>query len=299
MRRLLVNNPVSGNHRSTTLACEIARDRGYQVWDTEKPGDAFELAHRAAVEGVDAIIASGGDGTVNEVIHGVDHAGMLRKSRLGVVPTGTGNGFAKDIGISSVRSAFDAIESGHVRLLDLGTANDHLFIKTCSSGFPATLSAHTTHEMKRFFGLTAYGLGAVPSALDALQSQHADTLPKLHARVGSEDDPMWTGTAAMVLIGNSRRFPGLRYRQAPMEDGLLEVVVVKRPSVVQTLRRAEPLAMRFDSPYLLRTQTAELEIEAPAPTLFSLDGEIIERTHLTISVRPKAVQFCVGDQYEY
>jgi YegS/Rv2252/BmrU family lipid kinase len=269
------------------------------VWHTEEPGDAFDLAQRAAVEGVDVIVASGGDGTVNEVVRGVDRAGKLTSSRLGVVPTGTGNGFARDIGITGVRSAFDAIESGTVRSLDLGTAADRLFVKTCVSGFPATVSAHTTHEMKRFFGLTAYGLGALPSALDAVQGRRADSLPELRARVGPDDAPTWTGTAVMVLVGNSRRFPGLRYRQAPMEDGLLEVVVVKRPSVLRNRRRVESSAAASDSPSLLRTRAAELEVEAPAPTLFSLDGEIVERAHLEIGVRPRAVQWYVGDQYEY
>jgi len=84
-----------------------------------------------------------------------------------------------------------------------------------------------------------------------------------------------------------------------MEDGLLEVVVVKRPSVLRNRRRVESSAAASDSPSLLRTRAAELEVEAPAPTLFSLDGEIVERAHLEIGVRPRAVQWYVGDQYEY
>jgi len=56
--------------------------------------------------------------------------------------------------------------------------------------------------------------------------------------------------------------------------------------------------MNADSPYLLQTRTTELNIEAPAPTLFSLDGEIIERTRLTVGIRPNAVQYFVGSKYE-
>ncbi|ODR81156.1 hypothetical protein BG842_04835 [Haladaptatus sp. W1] len=298
MHRVLVNNPASGNRQLTTQAREIALDQEYEIHDTTKPRDAFELARRAVLEEANVVVACGGDGTVNEVVRGVDAERGLATSRLGVIPTGTGNGFAKDIGITTIQDAFDVLDSEQVRSLDLGTANNHLFLKTCVSGFPATLSAHTTHEMKHFFGIAAYGLGAIPSALDALHGLGADSLPALRVRVGSSDNPIWTGTAVMVLTGNSRRFPGVISRQASMEDGLLEVVVVKRPSVLRTLRRAEPSATKFDTPYLLRVQTSELEIEAPVPTLFSLDGELIKRKHLTIGVLPQSVQFYVGDHYQ-
>jgi diacylglycerol kinase family enzyme len=227
MGRVLVCNPVSGNRRVAARAREFALDREYDVRDTSGPGDAVDIARRAATEGADLVVACGGDGTVNEVVRGVDGAGALADVRLGVVPTGTGNGFAEDVGITGVRDAFEAVESGTVRSLDLGTADDRLFLKTCVSGIPAAVSAHTTPDMKRYFGLSAYGLGALPSALDSLQGRHGEALPRLRVRLGDPNDPTWAGRAVLLLVGNSRRFPGLVFHQAPMEDGLLESVVVK------------------------------------------------------------------------
>lgn len=297
MGRVLVCNPVSGNRRAAARARELALDHGYDVRDTSGPGDAVDIARRAATEGADLVVACGGDGTVNEVVRGVDAAGALADVRLGVVPTGTGNGFAEDVGITGVRDAFEAVESGTVRSLDLGTADDRFFLKTCVSGIPAAVSAHTTPDMKRYFGLSAYGLGALPSALDSLQGRNGEALPRLRVRLGEPNDPTWAGTAVLLLVGNSRRFPGLVFRQAPMEDGLLEAVVVKRPSVLGAIRRTDESATSFDAPSLLRTRTSQLTVEAPAPTPFSLDGEIYRRSSVRIGIRSGALRFHVGEGY--
>ncbi|MFB6107576.1 MAG: diacylglycerol kinase family protein [Haloplanus sp.] len=296
MHRVVIRNPASGNWSRSLRAVQLARARGYEVRDTTAPGDAVEMARAAAAEGATRIVACGGDGTVNEVVWGVDEAGRTGDVELGVVPTGTGNGFAEDVGVFGVRQAFEVLDRGETRRLDLGMAGSRPFLKTCVAGFPAGVSAHTTAAMKRALGVAAYGLGAVPYALDALTESDVEVFSDLSVRVGPASDPLWAGTALLVLVGNSRQFPGLVWRQAPLEDGLLEVVVVKRAAAFRGVRRTDDATHRFETPHLLRVRSRELFVDAPR-TLFSVDGEIQERASLDVGIRPRALRFRVGARY--
>lgn len=297
MRPVMVRNPASGDRNGSARARDLARERGYEVRDTAASGDAAALARDAALAGAEHIVACGGDGTVNEVVWGVDDADRLGDVEFGVVPTGTGNGFAEDVGIVGVEQAFEVLAEGETRRLDLGTADGRPFLKTCVAGVPAGVSARTTGEMKRRFGVAAYGLGALRYVLDAARTSDVGLFPDLAVRVGPETAPQWAGRAVLVLVGNSRQFPGLVWRQAPMEDGLLETVLVKRAAAVSATHRTGGPTGRLEVPHLLRARCRELTVEASEPTQFSIDGEIQERTALTVRIRPRAVQFRVGDRY--
>jgi diacylglycerol kinase (ATP) len=118
--RVLVRNPMSGDRERSKRAAELARARGYEVRDSTRRGETYALARDAAAEGADLVVACGGDGTLNEVVRGVDDADALSETDLAVVPSGTGNNFADNIGIQGVEHAFEVIETGAVRSLDLG-----------------------------------------------------------------------------------------------------------------------------------------------------------------------------------
>lgn len=295
MTWLMIRNPASGNGRRSGQALDIARERGLDVVTSEHPGEAVDLAAEAATQGITHIAACGGDGTTNEVVKGIDQAGRLSEITMGVIPTGTANGFARDIGITSVRQGFDVLEEGRERRIDVGMADSRPFLKSCISGFPADVSAHTTPELKRFTGILAYGLGILPYILEIFRT-HQLTPPEISVRAGSAEDPVWEGRAVLVLAGNSRRFPGIVSRRADVEDGLLDVVIVKRQHALAELREPQNVQVRNES-NLRRLHVAELEFSSDSQTPYSLDGEVIKRRNLAVTVRPSALRFRVGPDY--
>lgn len=292
--RVLVRNPTSGNRRASDRARAIALERGYEVRDSTSPGETVSHATAAANDGATLVAACGGDGTVNEVVRGVMANDALDDVRLGVVPTGTGNDFAATLGIRNVVHAFDVLDAGEVRRLDLGMADGRPFVNSCIGGLPAAASARTTPTMKRRLGSLAYLLSTL---------QHAREFEplRLAIRAGPENAvPVWTGEAVVLLIGNGRSLPGDDRHQANVEDGLLDVVVVERaPPLDYLARGVTERFLRRDSEYLTRLRVPSLAVTHEGdPVQFSLDGEMMRRASLRVRCLQRAVSFHVGARYD-
>ncbi|MFC6824497.1 diacylglycerol/lipid kinase family protein [Halopelagius fulvigenes] len=304
-RRVLVRNPESGDGRQSERARDVAESRGYDLRNSADGDEARTLARDAAAAGATTIVACGGDGTLNRVVRGVDEAGKLDDVRLGVVPAGTGNDFADNVGIRDVEHAFEVVESGEERRIDLGSvrwtdgssggdsgAASNLFLNSCVCGLTAEASARTTPEAKRRFGVLAY-------VLSTLQRTRSFEGLELDVRAGSDREPAWSGQALMLLVGNGRRFPGEGMQQANMEDGLLNVVVVEHaPALDYLTSGAADALLRRDASHLTRLKVPRLVVDAATPRQFSLDGEMVEERHLVADCRPGAMRFAVGETYD-
>lgn len=316
-RRVLVRNPASGDQRRSVRAAQVARERGYEVLNTSEAGEEVAIARGAAADGADAVVACGGDGTLNGVARGVDEAGRLADVTLGVVPAGTGNGFAGNVGIRGVADAFDSVDAGRTRWLDVGMvdwssrpasgdgggegagsdgdepgdprAAVRPFLNSCICGLTAEASARTEPALKQRLGVLAYVLTTL---------QHTGDFEglELDIRAGPERDPVWSGEAALLLIGNARRFPD---RQANVEDGRLDVVVIEGAPAIDFLARgAVERLFQQEVSHLTRLQVPSLVVDAGEPRQFSLDGEMIERERLAISTRERVMEFAVGEGYD-
>ncbi|WP_254535400.1 diacylglycerol/lipid kinase family protein [Halomarina litorea] len=295
---VLVLNPVSGRANHAARVRELAAEHGFSVRETERSGDAVGFARDAAEDGADRVVACGGDGTLNEVVRGLWLADALPEVEFGVVPGGTGNDFADNIGITSVELAFAAIASGERRTIDLGVVRadggDPLpFLNSCICGLTANASANTAPEQKERLGVLAYVLSSLRemATFDGLE---------LSVTPRGEGDP-WHGPAAMVLVGNARRFPGERATQANVEDGLLDVTIVERqPTVdlasgaalVQLLGRDPEWVTRLVTPHL------EIAVRDDDPVTFSLDGEMVTTHRLDVSVAEARLCLPVGGAYD-
>lgn len=290
--RIVVRNPQSGDGIRTRLARDLALDRGYEVLDSQGASHSVELAAEAAERGA-VVIACGGDGTLNHVVQGVREAGRLPDVTIGVIPAGTGNDFADNIGIRGVRHAFEVLESGNERSLDLGVANERPFLNSCVGGITAEGSARTSTALKRRLGVLAY----VVTTLSLVRN--FDAL-RLQVSAGPDRDPVWSGDALMLLVGNGRRFPGERRQQANMEDGRLNVVIIeKRPTLAYLSQGAADRLLRRGGDYLTRVNVSHLHVTHDGdPVQFSLDGSMIETNELTADVEPGALRFLVGPSYE-
>jgi YegS/Rv2252/BmrU family lipid kinase len=290
--RIVVRNPRSGDGKRTRKARDLARDRGYEVLDSTGADHAVALAAEAANR-AEVVVACGGDGTLNNTIQGVRDADRLDDVTLGVIPAGTGNDFADNIGIRGVTHAFDVIENGEARHLDLGVANGDPFLNSCVGGLTANASARTSSSLKRRLGVLAYVL----TTFSLVRNFKALSL---HVSAGPERDPVWSGDALMLLVGNGRRFPGEQMRQANMEDGLLNVVIIEDlPTLDYLSRGAADQLLRRGADYLTRLQVSHLHVtHEDTPAQFSLDGGMIEATELTADCDPGAMRFLVGPSYD-
>ena len=295
MSNTVVLNPESGTGSHGPAVRTVAADYGYTVRETEQPGDAIDCVAAAVDAGSAFIAAAGGDGTLNEVVRGIDAAGALDHVTVGVVPCGTGNNVAANLGITGIEQAFAAFERGERRWVDLGFADDRPFVNSCVGGLTAEASAATSVAQKRRFGTAAYLLSTLRTAR---------SFDSLRVTVEMYDDPettpVWTGEAVGLLIGNARRFPPSGSEQADMEDGRFDVTLVRDTGSVGLLKTAtaERLFNR-ESQWTTRYTVAALDISVDdGPVAFSLDGEIIHRDRLALRIRPRSLRVAVGDAYE-
>ena len=253
------------------------------------------MATEAAESGVSTIVAAGGDGTVNEVVRGIRRADAFDRASLAVVPVGTGNNFAKQLGVPDVATAFDVAESGERRRLDLGQANGHLFVNSCVAGLTADASSRTSPAMKQRLGVVAYLVTTLRTVSDF------ESLRLTVAIDGRERaPPAWTGDALGVLIGNARQFGPRRDGPADAEDGLFDVAVVEDVPVLSLMSDAvvERVFGR-DSTYITRFQARSIAVEVhhPSSVRFSLDGEIIQERRLVFENLPRTLSVAVGEGY--
>lgn len=293
--RVLVLNPVSGSQDHVDDVVKLAADYGFEVRTTSESGDATRFARRAVAD-AELVAAAGGDGTVNEVVNGIVEADALESTAVGVIPAGTGNNFATNIGIEGIEHAFEVIEDGRRRTIDLGIANDHSFVNSCIGGVTAEASSDTASETKRNLGVLAYVKNTLESA------REFDSLP-LRVETAAESDGeferAWEGEALFVLVGNCRRFTSSRTAQADVEDGLLEVTIVEDATIPDLLGGAflEGLFDR-DSAHIVRRRTPSLTIEHRENAIeYSLDGEMLETERLNLDTKPTALEIAVGEGY--
>lgn len=295
-QQIVIYNPGSGSGDHGDRIRRRVDELGYTLEATDCEGEAVTLAEAAVKAGFSTVVAAGGDGTVNEVVQGIDRAGAFGDVELGVLPLGTGNNFAKQIGIPDLDTAFAVLADGDRRRIDLGYASDRLFVNSCVAGLTADSSSETSSAMKSRFGVVAYVLTTLRTVSD-FESLRL-TVDIVDA---GQETTAWRGDALCVLVGNGRRFPTSGTSQADMEDGLLDVVVIKDVSALDLMSDTviERLLGR-DSPSVKRFKTRSLDImiDNPEATRFSLDGEIIRERDLSLTVCPRILTVAVGSTYD-
>lgn len=157
----LIINPFSGTESKKSIPEDVAAAFDQKKVDlmirvTGYPEHATEIARKAAKKKYRYVIAAGGDGTVNEVARAL----VNTDTTLGILPLGSGNGLARDLGIPmDTEKALDIILRGNTRTIDYGIANDHIFFCTCGFGFDAFVSDRFAEDKKRSAGICAQCIG--------------------------------------------------------------------------------------------------------------------------------------------
>ena len=293
-RRVVVLNPESGSADHAGTVRDLAADHGFEVRETAGEGDAPALAAEAAAAGAGFVAAAGGDGTVNEVLDGLHGAGALQEVTVGVVPAGTGNNFASNVGVEGLEHAFEVFADGERRDIDLGVADGRTFVNSCVGGITAEASAATTPDAKENFGVMAYVMNTVQEAVSYESLSLSIETNDAHSRT-------WSGDAAFVLVGNGRRFPVDADTQADMEDGLFEVTIVEDgPTIDVVSEAASERLFGGSGEHIYRLATPGLSVRSidDDPVSFSLDGEMITSHEADIETLPGRVRMPVGEAYD-
>jgi YegS/Rv2252/BmrU family lipid kinase len=292
--RAVVVNPQSGTGDHLDAIRSLADEHDVEVHVSEAAGEAVELAAELAPE-VDVLGAAGGDGTLNEVVRGAYEADALDGPEFVVVPAGTGNNFAGNVGVDGVEDAFELLGGGgRCRRVDLGVADDRPFVNSCICGVTADASNETSSELKGSLGVVAY-------VVETARASASFDGMRLHVETGPADDRDFVGDALFVLIGNGRRFPASGSTQADVEDGLLDVTIMENVPTAEALRdRVTEKLFGGGADAIHRLKTTHLDVSAlqSDPIGFSLDGEMVTTHDLSVDTVPGAFDLRVGEGYD-
>jgi len=280
---LIVNGKVAGNDDlRAAVAWQRALRHRIDVRVTWERGDARRFVSEAGQ--VDLLIAAGGDGTLNEVVHGLMDLSEADRPTLGIVPLGTANDFANGCGIPrDPQKALSLCLKGEAVPIDVGKANDQWFINAASSGFGAEITATTSPDLKRRLGPAAYTVMGAILAINLHHYQRKLILP----------DRELTGSGPAAIVGNGRQTGG-GIQVAPrayIDDGLLDVLVVRQVPPTALLAAARELQqLPPDGEYISYWQTPWLEVHAEEAIPVNLDGEPLRFSTVRYEAVPKAIQ---------
>lgn len=274
---VVILNPAARGSRTPRLRKQVEKlAHGATICMTSGAGEAEALARNAVAEGYARIVAAGGDGTINEIVNGI--AGHNHVA-LGLLPLGTMNVFAAELGLpaNDLGKCWSIIEQNKTRRVDLPRANRKHFVQLAGVGLDAQAVKETSGSFKRNFGPLSYLISAV---------QIASRTPPI-LRIQSEDAS--TAEGSFVLVGNGRlyggRFPF--FKQAVMNDGLLDVIVFKRLGYVDIIRYLQDVVFtpQISSPEVEYFQTKHLRVTSDETVPVEIDGELIGNCPVEFKIR--------------
>jgi YegS/Rv2252/BmrU family lipid kinase len=261
---------------------------------TTAPGDARRLAAEAVGEGYDLIIAAGGDGTVNEALNGLgDAPDGFARARLGVLPLGTVNVFARELKIPlRIERAWDVLQRGREMRIDLprvefsanGTHQKKYFAQLAGAGMDARAIELVDWEHKKKIGPLAYFI----AGLKALREPKPEIIVRAEGREARGE---------LVLIGNGHLYGGPLdvFPPADLRDGLLEICVFPRVDWLTFLRCLPDFIARQKLPesVVQRLRAAVFELDGEPASAFELDGEWAGHLPVTFLVEREKLRVIV------
>lgn len=292
----VIINPIAGAGRRpdvarqrAELATAVLHSRGVdgEVFVTERGGHARELAQAALRRGVSLCIGWGGDGTVNEIASAL----AFTSASLGIVPSGSGNGLSREMGIPfDPRAAFETALGGRDRVIDAGEIEGRLFFNLAGVG----LDARIAHQ----FAATGLVRRGFVRYLEIASNE-------IFRRTTHEYDITIDGRlrrshVLLVAIANGRQYGNgaLIAPAARVDDGRLDVVVIDDRSPWAVIRHVPRLfrGTLADVPGVTISPAVNVEVAAREPLIFHVDGEPCQ-AGLTVSarIRPAALRVRVGN----
>ncbi|GKV57286.1 diacylglycerol kinase [Sporosarcina sp. NCCP-2222] len=271
-RARIIYNPTAGREvfrKHLAEVLERLEQSGYETsaHATTCEGDATEAAKHAVERGFDLIIASGGDGTLNEVVAGV--SSYENRPKIGLIPTGTTNDFARALRIPrDIDAALDIIIKGKSIPVDVGLMNgNRYFINIAGGGRLTELTYEVPSRLKTMLGQLAYYLKGI------------EMLPSIHSSpVRIEyDGEVFDEEAMLFLVGLTNSVGGFEKLapQSSINDGKFTLLILKKCNIAEFIRVVS-LALRgehLDDPLVISTSAERIKVTSDEEVLLNLDGE--------------------------
>lgn len=289
----IIHNPASGGGRGRVRFREaeaILAVKGVEVepHQTERPGHATTLARQLAEAGHKTIYVFGGDGTFSEAANGVRELPRAKRPTFGILPSGTGNDFLRDFGVTDLHEAIRRITAGRARPVDTARYTDpsgvpRWSINVFGTGFAAE-AADLTNRRLKWVGRQAYNV-AVLAKLASLSPTPT------HLRI---DDEELDGDYPLVMVCNTIHTGGAM-RMAPdarTDDGLLDVLTLegvgRRELMGLLLKLRDGTHVHHPKVTVRRAKRIHIEPERNGPLL--VDGEVTGTTPVDVEVEKHALR---------
>ena len=299
----LIANPTAGvsagrsnKQRTIEAAAREFEKRGFQVaLFLEKSSlGVEEKAAQAARDSVETVVAAGGDGTVNAVVNGLMKSGAsLEKLALGVLPLGTGNVFAFNLGIDREwKKACRIIRKGHTRRIDVGLASavnetdaSRYFLLMAGVGYDAKVIEDTSLRLKYVLRDFAYVLKTLENVARHQGTQITLTLDK---------ETIYANIAWMVMIGNAASYAwNIKVTpHAQLDDGLLDVCLIPYTNNLISFQQALQIltGQHIERGIAQYWQVKSVRVESSPNVPVQLDGDEWGSTPAELSLLPGALR---------
>jgi diacylglycerol kinase (ATP) len=293
-RIVVIFNPASGpghgqngrNGLERLFAREVAAlaevDRvNWEIRETTAAGHAVTLAKQAADEGAGIVAAAGGDGTLSEALNGLVNS----TSTLGVIPMGTGNDFARHLGIGTDRRlAVRTLLCGVPKPIDIGRTQGRWFLNVAGCGFDAVVAERVNRGFRFIRGTAAY-IAAVIETLRTFQA--ADMRVTL-------DGETVELRAMLCSIANASYYGGGMHiaPDARLDDGLFDVCLLAEAGKMEFLS-AFPRVFKgthTTHPKVTMRRARHVRIESDPSMPVLVDGEVVGKTPVEFVLVPGAIQ---------
>lgn len=295
MNSLLIVNPTAGQGRPQealeALQSSLAPILGGLIV-TQGVGDAERAARTAAENGYSAVLAAGGDGTINEVVNGLltaeSSSGPLP---LGIVPLGTQNVLAHELGLPlDLDGTLVLLQAGRTRPIDVGLAGSRHFVLMAGFGFDARVVGEVVRPMKALLGPAAYAFATV----GALAKYHSTAISL------SLDGEEVRSEAFLVVVANAASYAYRQIKLAPfaaLDDGWLDICVFERAGLDRVGFATQMMAVlarrHLRDPRVRYYRGRHLVLESDPPIQGQMDGDSFGHTPIEISLLPHALSIFV------
>jgi len=287
----IIFNPTAGSARRAPEIRKQLKELGPAAFrTTRKKGDAEKWARHALASKARMIVVAGGDGTLNEVVNGLHP--LRQKICIGLVPLGTGNDFARTMGLPlSIEENLEILRFGKRTRVDVVRVKSKIsryFLNVSAGGFSGIVGEKMTPRIKRTWGPLAYVRGA------------AAALSKLHAYktdIELDNRERFSAELYNVVVANGRFVAGGLpiAPTADPTDGKLEVVLIPKvgPAEMALLAAEIVLGKHLSSNETIFRQAKKVVVRSRPGMYFNVDGELVGNAPAVFQILPRALNFIV------
>ena len=289
MKITFIINPISGTVSKSGIPQLIdqmldKKKFSYEIRETLYAGHAAKIATECKEQGVDVVVAVGGDGTVNEVARSITHS----NTALGIIPCGSGNGLGRHLMLPmDIKKDIDILNKCEIHDLDYGIINEHPFFCTCGMGFDAFISMKFAEAGKR--GLATYVENVLKEGLNYKPETY---------RIEDENGTI-INRAFLISCANASQYGNNAYiaPQASMRDGMLDVIIMEPFDVLEAPQVAiELLNKTLDKNQKIKTfRTQHIRIHREKPGVIHFDGDpVMTEADVDIRLIPGGITMVVN-----